>query len=111
MSQQLVQLLFEVVGYILSAIYWIVMVWVVLSWILFFVRQTSFKWRYNGAFNILTQLDDILSRMTGPFLRPFRKLLPAWKTGGIDWSPMLLLLTIYLLQRLAGILYGAILIR
>jgi uncharacterized protein YggT (Ycf19 family) len=30
--------------------------------------------------------------MTRPFLRPFRRWLRRFDTGGIDWSPMLLLL-------------------
>jgi uncharacterized protein YggT (Ycf19 family) len=41
-----------------------------------------------------------MSRMTYPFLRPFRRILPPHKMGGIDWSPLLLLLAIYLIRRL-----------
>ena len=94
----------EVVGIILNIIWWIVIVWVILSWIVFFASQTSFRWRYRGAYNILMQLNELLNRMAYPFVRPFRRILPPHKMGGIDWSPMLLLLAIYLLQRILGLI-------
>jgi len=84
---------------VLQVIEWIVLAWVVLSWVLFFASQTSFRWRNRGAYNILMQLDVIFTRMAYPFVRPFRRILPAHKTGGIDWSPMLLFLAIYLIRR------------
>ena len=43
---------------------------------------------------------DIFSRMTWPFLRPFRRILRRIDTAGIDWSPLLLLLFIFLIRRL-----------
>ena len=42
--------------------------------------------------------------MAYPFLKPFRRILPAHKTGGIDWSPMLLFLAIYLIRRFLGLI-------
>ena len=90
----------EVILMILTFIEWIVIGWVILSWIMFFASQTSFRWRYRGAYNILSQINDLLSRMAYPFVRPFRRLLPPHKMGGIDWSPLLLLLAIYLIRRL-----------
>ncbi len=96
---------------VLRVIEWIVLVWVVLSWILFFASQTSFRWRYKAAFSILNQLNDIFTRMTSPFLRPFRRLLPPHKTAGIDWSPLLLLLAIFILRGVVSYLYGLTLVR
>ena len=90
----------EVVLIVLNFLEWIVIGWVILSWIMFFASQTSFRWRYRGAYNILAQINDLMSRMTYPFLRPFRRILPPHKMGGIDWSPLLLLLAIYLIRRL-----------
>jgi len=84
----------------LHIIEWVVFVWVILSWILFFASQTSFRWRYRAAYHLLEQLNDIFTRMTWPFLRPFRRLLRRVDTAGIDWSPILLLLVIYLIRRL-----------
>jgi uncharacterized protein YggT (Ycf19 family) len=96
---------------ILDVIQWIVLVWVILSWIVFFARQSSFRWRYKQFFGMLEQLDEILARMTHPFLRPFRRVLPPHKTAGIDWSPMLLLLAIFILRGLIAAAAGAILFR
>lgn len=94
---------------VLQFIEWLVLIWVVISWILFFASQTSFRWRYRGAYNILNQLNDIFTRMTYPFLRPFRRLLPPHKTAGIDWSPLLLLLALFIIRGLAVYVYGLIL--
>ena len=100
----------EVVLIVLRLIWWIVIVWVILSWIVFFASQSSFRWRNRGLYNVLTQLNDLLNRMAYPFVRPFRRILPPHKMGGIDWSPMLLLLAIYLIQRLLGLILVSIIV-
>jgi uncharacterized protein YggT (Ycf19 family) len=96
---------------ILDVLQWLIFVWVILSWILFFVRQSQFRWRHRRAYHILEQLDDIFTRMTYPFLRPFRRMLRRFDTRGIDWSPLLLLLAIFILRGLIASLYGSILYR
>ena len=96
---------------VLQVIQWIVLVWVILSWVLFFASQTSFRWRYKGAYSILNQLNDIFTRMTSPFLRPFRRLVPPHKMGGIDWSPLLLLLAIYILRGVLSYLFTAMIVQ
>ncbi|HEY2829780.1 MAG TPA: YggT family protein, partial [Thermoanaerobaculia bacterium] len=58
------------------------------------------RWRYRGFYNVLSQLNEIFTRLTYPFLRPFRRLLRRVDTAGIDWSPLLLLLAIFLIRRL-----------
>ena len=85
---------------VLYVIQWLVFVWVILSWILFFARQSQFRWRYRQAYHVLEQLDDIFTRMTYPFLKPFRRMLRRFDTRGIDWSPLLLLLAIFILRNL-----------
>jgi len=97
----------DVLLIVLDLLQWTVFVWVIISWILFFASQSSMRWRYRGFYNVLNQLNDIFSRMTHPFLRPFRRFLRRFDTAGIDWSPLLLLLVIYLIRRL---LIAAILI-
>lgn len=96
---------------ILSVLEWIIFVWVILSWILFFLRQSSFRWRHRQFYGVLEQLDDIFSRMTYPFLRPFRRMMRRFDTRGIDWSPLLLLLCIFILRGLVQAAYRAILLR
>jgi uncharacterized protein YggT (Ycf19 family) len=96
---------------VLDFIQWTVLAWVILSWILFFVSQTSFRWRHRTAFNILVQLNDIFSRLTHPFLKPFRRLARRWDTAGIDWSPLMLWLAILLISAIIQGIYGFILSR
>jgi uncharacterized protein YggT (Ycf19 family) len=90
----------EVILLVLDLLQWTIFVWVIISWILFFASQSSMRWRYKGFYNVLNQLNDIFSRITHPFLRPFRRFLRRFDTAGIDWSPLLLLLVIYLIRRL-----------
>ena len=99
----------NVVFIVLDVIQWLVLVWVILSWLAFFASQSSFRSRHRGAYNILMQLNDIFSRMAWPFLKPFRRLMRRWDTAGIDWSPMLLWLSILLLHALLEGLYRSIL--
>jgi YggT family protein len=70
-------------------------------WIL--IAAAIFSWLY--AFNVVNprnqfvgMVGNFLYRVTEPALRPIRRLLP--DLGGIDISPIVLLLIIYFLQRL-----------
>ena len=85
---------------ILSVLEWTILIWVILSWVLFFMRDSKFRWRHRGFFQILTQLDDIFTRMTYPLLKPFRVMLRRVNTAGIDWSPLLLLISLFILRGL-----------
>lgn len=105
-----VKLIFDVVLIVLQLLEYLIFAWVILSWILFFARQSKFRWRNPRFYHVLEQLDDIFSRMTYPFLRPFRAMLRRFDTAGIDWSPLLLLLAIYILIRVIVIAEGAILL-
>ena len=89
---------------VLDILQWLVFIWVILSWILFFLRQSQFRWRRRGFYGLLEQLNDIFERMTRPFLRPFRRWLRRFDTAGIDWSPLLLLLAIFVLRQLLAVL-------
>lgn len=40
-----------------------------------------------------------LRRVTEPVLEPVRRLLPPWKTGGLDLSPLLVIIGIQIVQR------------
>jgi YggT family protein len=40
-----------------------------------------------------------LRQVTEPVLAPVRRLLPPWKTGGLDLSPVLVLLAIQFVER------------
>ena len=107
----LLTVLYQAFWWLTEVIEWVVIVWVIISWLLFFASQTSFRWRYKTAYMMLTQINEVFSRMTYPFLRPFRRILPPWKTAGIDWSPLLLLLAIFIIRGVVGYLYGLILFK
>jgi uncharacterized protein YggT (Ycf19 family) len=97
-------IVFRGLGLILDILQWTILVWVILSWILFFLRNAQFRWRHRQLYTVLEQLNDVFERMTRPFLRPFRRWLRRFDTAGIDWSPMLLILAIWLVRQLLAVL-------
>ena len=64
---------------ILNIYIWIVIAAAVISWIT------------PNPYNPIVQL---LRRLTEPVLAPLRQLLPPWKTFGLDFSPMIVILLI-----------------
>ena len=40
-----------------------------------------------------------LRQVTEPVLAPVRRLLPPWKTGGLDFSPLIVILAIRFVER------------
>lgn len=49
----------------------------------------------------------LLRRLTEPVLAPIRQLLPPWKTWGLDFSPMIVILLIqWVVPRLLWALLG-----
>ena len=80
----------------------IMLLWVV-SWVL--IAQVILSWLV--AFNVINTHNDFvrqllytLDRLTAPIYRPIRKILPEF--GGIDLSPIVVLLVIWAVQRLLG---------
>jgi YggT family protein len=63
---------------------------VILSWLIAFNVV-------NTRNQIVAMIADYLYRITEPVFRPIRNLLP--NLGGIDFSPLIVLLIIYLLKR------------
>jgi len=84
----------ELIGfivYLLQLFIWVIIIQAILSWLVAFnVVNTSNRFVHA----VLTGLDRLLN----PLLRPIRRLLP--DMGGIDLSPLLLILGIMLTQRL-----------
>ena len=70
---------------------WIVIASAIMSWLVAF-----------GVINVRNQfirvVVDLLYRLTEPVLRPIRRILP--NLGGVDISPIILLLGLYFLQSL-----------
>jgi YggT family protein len=70
---------------------WLLIAQAVLSWLLAFGVVN----RYNRA---VALIGDFLYRVTEPALRPIRNFLPNF--GGIDISPIILILILYFLSDL-----------
>ena len=80
----------EVVLILLQFVWWLVVISVVASWLVAFGVINT---RNPTVYRIL----DMLNRATEPVFRPIRRLIPPM--GGLDLSPMVVLLIIYLIQR------------
>ena len=81
----------EIFKLLLTVATWIIIIQVILSWLL--------------AFNVLNVSSGgvrafvlALERITAPVYRPIRRLLPDF--GGIDFSPLVVLILIQVLQKL-----------
>lgn len=87
--------LISIVNLLLNVLWWVIILQVILSWLFAFnVLNTSSQGvrAFAGA----------LEKITAPLYRPIRKLLPDF--GGIDFSPVVVLLGIMVIQRLlAGV--------
>lgn len=84
--------IFDVLLYALTGLQWIVIIAVLISWVNPDPRNPIVRFLWG---------------VTEPMFRPFRRLLPPSRTGGIDVSPLLVLLLIYLLTRfLARLAYS-----
>jgi YggT family protein len=87
----LVHTLFEIAGYLLSIVSLVIIVQVILSWLFVFnVLNTS----SHGVRAFAVAID----RLTAPLYRPIRRILPDF--GGIDFSPLVVLILIQVLQKL-----------
>ncbi len=85
--------LFDVLLWALTALQWIVIIAALISWVNPDPRNPIVRF---------------LRGFTEPLFRPFRRLLPPSRTGGIDLSPLIVLLLIYLLTRfVARLAYSA----
>jgi YggT family protein len=83
--------LLNLIDLVLSIIQWIVIASVVASWLVAFGVVNT---RNQAVYTIV----DSLNRITEPLLRPIRRLIPLF--GGLDISPMVLLLAIWFIQSL-----------
>jgi len=70
---------------------WVVIGQAVMSWLVAFGVINT----YN---RFVAQLGEMLFRLTEPALRPIRNVLP--NLGGVDISPIILLLLLWFMQRL-----------
>jgi len=85
--------LFSIIDMILQILVWVIIAQVIISWLVAFNV-------INTQSNFVRTLLDTLERLTAPLYRPIRKIMPDF--GGIDFSPIVLILAIQIVRRLAG---------
>jgi YggT family protein len=81
----------NLVSTVITIYIWLLIAQAVLSWLLAFGVVN----RYNRA---VSMIGDFLWRITEPLLRPIRRVIP--DLGGIDISPVILILLLYFLRNL-----------
>jgi YggT family protein len=74
---------------LLNLYFWVILITVIMSWLIGFNV-------INGANPYVRQISYALHRLTEPLLGPIRRFLP--DLGGIDISPIFLLLALQFLQ-------------
>ena len=80
----------EVLIILLNAYWWVIIIAVIVSWLIAFNV-------INTRHHAVAMITDVLWRITEPVFRPIRNLLPNF--GGLDLSPLIVLLIIYVLTR------------
>ena len=85
--------LFQILDFLLRVLGWVIIGQVILSWLIAFnVLNTSSQG--------LRAFVEALERITDPLYRPIRRMMPDF--GGIDFSPLVLLLLIQVVRMLLG---------
>ncbi len=72
------------VGWLLQLYSWVIIASALISWV---------------SPNPRNPIVLFLRQVTEPVLAPVRRLLPPWKTGGLDLSPVIVLIAIQFVER------------
>lgn len=83
--------LFNLINTVFSLYLFIIFVSIILSWLIAFDVV-------NMRNQLVRTVYDVTNALTEPLLRPIRRLLP--DMGGIDLSPLILILLLYFLRDL-----------
>src|SRR5438270_7540682 len=81
----------QIADLLLTILTWIIIGQVILSWLLAF---NVLNIHSNGVRTFIVALD----RLTAPLYRPIRRMLPDF--GGIDFSPLVVLILIQVIEKL-----------
>jgi YggT family protein len=76
--------LVQFIGWVLDLYSWVIIAAALISWV------------SPDPRNPVVQF---LHKVTEPVLRPVRNLLPPWKTGGLDLSPLIVIIAIQFIDR------------
>ncbi|MEP9369674.1 YggT family protein [Xanthobacter sp. VNH20] len=86
--------LLDVILLVLQLYTWVLIIAAVLSWLLAFNVVNA----YNP---VVRTIGEFIYRITEPLLAPLRSILPS--LGGLDLSPMVLILLIIFIERVIGL--------
>ena len=78
---------------------WLLIIGAILSWLVAFDVV-------NTRNRVVYMIGDFTHRLTEPALRPIRRFVP--DVGGIDISPLLLILLLFFVRRLLAGLYASL---
>jgi YggT family protein len=93
-SGSFMRAIFEVILVVLQLYIWLLIAAAVLSWLIAF-NVVNVRNQFVGM------VADFLYRITEPVLRPIRGMMP--NLGGLDISPVILILIIFFIQRVIEI--------
>ena len=85
--------MFQILDTLLWLVSWIIIAQAIISWLIIFNV-------INTQSDFMRNLMNALDRLTEPLYRPIRRILPDF--GGIDFSPLVVLLIIMALRTLLG---------
>lgn len=82
-------MMIQIVAILLDVLWWFIIAQAVMSWLFAFnVINTSNEF--------VTQIWQVLDRITEPLYRPFRRIMPDF--GGLDLTPMVVLILIVIIR-------------
>jgi YggT family protein len=92
------------VGNILLFVLWIALLLLIARFVLDWVQMLARNWRPRGLVAVLC---EGLYSVTDPPLRAVRNVIPPLRLGSVmlDLSPMILIIGIYILQRIVEIVF------
>lgn len=85
--------LLHIVSIAIDLYIWVVIIGAILSWLVHFGVV-------NTRNQIVSMIGELTWRLTEPAIRPIRRLLP--NLGGIDISPVVLILLLWFIQMVIG---------
>jgi YggT family protein len=82
-------------GTVYGIIHWVIQIilWIIQVFILLIVVQAILSYFMDPYHRVRRTIDNIVN----PFLNPIRRLIP--QTGNLDFSPMVLIILLWILER------------
>lgn len=79
--------LISLIHLVVNVLIILIVIQAILSWV------PRLRWRFR-------EVSRVLEKITEPLMSPFRRLIPPSKTGGLDFSPILAIIALQLVERI-----------